>query len=97
MTAARNPASIVRMSEYSIAIAGIVHNTDTLLGKAGFVGIKTGSHDAAGGCFMFRTRRVVDGQPTDITGVVLGQRGHNLITAGLTASSQLADRVSSVS
>ena len=30
-------------------------NTDTLLGKDGFVGIKTGSDDAAGGCFMFRS------------------------------------------
>jgi hypothetical protein len=29
----------------------------------------------------------------ELIGVVLGQRGHNLITAGLYAAKQLADRV----
>jgi D-alanyl-D-alanine carboxypeptidase (penicillin-binding protein 5/6) len=76
-----------------LPVAGRVQNTDTLLGKAGFVGIKTGSHDAAGGCFMFRTYRLVDGNVTILTGVVLGQRGDNLIKAGLDAARQLADRV----
>ena len=69
-----------------LPVAGTVHNTDSLLGKDGFVGIKTGSDDAAGGCFMFRVERP-DG---DLTGVVLGRRGHNLIDAGLSAARDLA-------
>ena len=78
---------------YRIPVAGTVANTNTLLGQDGFVGMKTGSHDAAGGCFMFRSYRSVHGVPTELVGVVLGQRGHNLINAGLYAARQLADRV----
>jgi serine-type D-Ala-D-Ala carboxypeptidase (penicillin-binding protein 5/6) len=70
-----------------------VTNTNTLLGQDGFVGMKTGSDDAAGGCFMFRTRRFVDGRTVYLIGVVLGQHGRNLITAGLYAARQLADRL----
>jgi D-alanyl-D-alanine carboxypeptidase (penicillin-binding protein 5/6) len=76
-----------------LPVAGQVSNTDTLLGQDGFVGMKTGSDDAAGGCFMFRSRRMVDGAVVDLIGVVLGQHGHNLITAGLYAAKQLVDRI----
>ncbi len=57
--AMRNPtfAALVRLRGYRLPVAGTVHNTDTLLGTHGFVGIKTGSDDAAGGCFMFRAVR----------------------------------------
>ena len=89
------PAFAVLVGERTavIPVAGTVHNTDTLLGTDGFAGIKTGSMDAAGGCFMFVTHRVVGGMTVDVYGVVLGQPGHNLITAALTAARQLADRV----
>jgi D-alanyl-D-alanine carboxypeptidase (penicillin-binding protein 5/6) len=86
-------ASLVAMKQAPLPVVGTVRNTDALLGKAGFVGIKTGSDDAAGGCFMFRTRRVVGDGTVDITGVVLGQPGSDLIGAGLDAAAQLADRV----
>jgi hypothetical protein len=42
---------------------------------------------------MFRSRRMVDGYAVDLIGVVLGQQGHQLITAGLYAAKQLADRI----
>ncbi len=48
--------------------------------------MKTGSDDAAGGCFMFRARRMVDGHAVELIGVVLGQQGHRLISAGLYAA-----------
>jgi D-alanyl-D-alanine carboxypeptidase (penicillin-binding protein 5/6) len=82
--------AMVAHSSYEIPVAGTVHNTDTLLGTDGFAGIKTGSMDASGGCFMFLSHRAAG----DVYGVVLGQHGHNLITAGLYAGKQLADRVS---
>jgi serine-type D-Ala-D-Ala carboxypeptidase (penicillin-binding protein 5/6) len=82
--------SMVSRASYQLPIAGTVHNTDTLLGTDGFAGIKTGSMDASGGCFMFLSHRSAG----DVYGVVLGQHGHNLITAGLYAGKQLADRVS---
>jgi hypothetical protein len=68
-----------------------VHNTNALLGHDGFVGIKTGSDDAAGGCFAFRAIRWIDGMRTTITGVVLGQPGHDRIAAGLAAAAAMVD------
>jgi D-alanyl-D-alanine carboxypeptidase (penicillin-binding protein 5/6) len=70
-----------------------VHNTNTLLGHNGFVGVKTGSTAAAGGCFAFRAIRSIDGKRTTITGVVLGQPGHNRIAAGLAAADAMVDRI----
>ncbi len=51
--------AMVRPQRYRIPVAGTIHNTDTLLGRDGFVGIKTGSMSRSGGCLMFRSRRVV--------------------------------------
>jgi serine-type D-Ala-D-Ala carboxypeptidase (penicillin-binding protein 5/6) len=94
-TAMRNPtfAALVRLPSYPLPVGGTVQNTDTLLGTRGFVGIKTGSDDAAGGCFMFRAHRTAHGRRVTVTGVVLGQHGHNLISAGLYAGAQLVDHV----
>jgi D-alanyl-D-alanine carboxypeptidase (penicillin-binding protein 5/6) len=92
----RTFAGMVATESYVLPVAGTVHNTDELLGTHGFVGIKTGSDDDAGGCFMFRTRRMVDGTLRNLTGVVLGQLGHNLVRTGQYAALQLADRVAPV-
>jgi D-alanyl-D-alanine carboxypeptidase (penicillin-binding protein 5/6) len=94
-TAMANPtfASLVATSTARLPVAGRVHNTDWLLGSGGFVGIKTGSDDAAGGCFMFEAYRSIRGFNTPILGVVLGQPGHNLINAGLYAARQLVNRL----
>jgi D-alanyl-D-alanine carboxypeptidase (penicillin-binding protein 5/6) len=87
-------ASIVATASATLPVAGTVHNTDTLLGYDGFVGVKTGSDDAAGGCFAFRAIRWIDGKRTTITGVVLGQPGHDRIAAGLAAADALVNRIS---
>lgn len=86
-------AAMMSTPSYTLPVAGTVDNTDALLGQDGFVGMKTGSDDAAGGCFMFRSYRSVQGFNTELIGVVLGQPGHNLINAGLYAARQLADRI----
>src|SRR3954451_1463491 len=88
-------ADIVGTHEVQLPVAGIVHNTDTLLGTDGFVGVKTGSDDAAGGCFAFRAVRTVDGKRTTITGVVLGQPGPELIRAALAEPQRLVDDLAS--
>lgn len=94
-TVADDPTLVAMMATqtYRLPVAGTVSNTDALLGRDGFVGMKTGSDDAAGGCFMFRSWRHLSTGNVALTGVVLGQRGHNLITAGLYAAKQLVDRV----
>jgi D-alanyl-D-alanine carboxypeptidase (penicillin-binding protein 5/6) len=86
-------AAMMAARSYRIPVAGEVANTDTLLGQDGFVGMKTGSDDAAGGCFMFRSERHTVGGEVTVIGVVLGQRGSDLIAAGLSAARQLVDRV----
>jgi D-alanyl-D-alanine carboxypeptidase (penicillin-binding protein 5/6) len=86
-------ASIVATRTATLPVAGTVHNTNTLLGSDGFVGVKTGSTAAAGGCFAFRAIRTVRGKRTAITGVVLGQPGDDQIEAGLAAAAAMVDRI----
>jgi serine-type D-Ala-D-Ala carboxypeptidase (penicillin-binding protein 5/6) len=82
-------AALVALPSYELPVAGTVHNTNRLLGREGFVGIKTGSDGAAGGCFMFRAHR----SGGDVTGVVLGRSGHDLIGAALQAARELVESV----
>jgi D-alanyl-D-alanine carboxypeptidase (penicillin-binding protein 5/6) len=86
-------ASIVATPSATLPVAGTVRNTNTLLGHDGFVGVKTGSDAAAGGCFAFRAIRWIDGRRTTITGVVLGQPGYDQIAAGLRAADAMVDRI----
>ena len=83
-------AEIVAEPVASLPEVGVVHNTNGLVGH-GFLGIKTGSDEAAGGCFMFAALGLHRHQL--IYGVVLGQRGGPLIDAGLNAARQLTDSV----
>ena len=86
-------ASIVATPTATLPVAGTVRNTNTLLGRNGFVGVKTGSTAAAGSCFAFRAIRWIDGTRTTITGVVLGQPGQDRIAAGLAAADAIVDRI----
>jgi serine-type D-Ala-D-Ala carboxypeptidase (penicillin-binding protein 5/6) len=86
-------ARIVATPSATLPVAGTVHNTNRLLGHNGFVGVKTGSDDAAGGCFAFRAIRWIHDKRTTITGVVLGQPGYDRITAGLAAAVAMVDRI----
>jgi D-alanyl-D-alanine carboxypeptidase (penicillin-binding protein 5/6) len=86
-------AAIVATPSAVLPYTGTVHNTNTLLGRGGFVGVKTGSDAAAGGCFAFRAVRRVHGKRTTVTGVVLGQPGHDRIGSGLAAAAVMVDRI----
>jgi D-alanyl-D-alanine carboxypeptidase (penicillin-binding protein 5/6) len=86
-------AGIVGTPSATLPVAGTVQNTNSLLGYHGFVGVKTGSTSAAGGCFAFRAIRWIAGERKAITGVVLGQPGHNRISAGLAAADAMVDRI----
>jgi D-alanyl-D-alanine carboxypeptidase (penicillin-binding protein 5/6) len=86
-------AAMMATQSYRLPVAGDVTNTNTLLGRDGFVGMKTGSDRAAGGCFMFRAVVDTDSGTETLIGVVLGQRGHRLIDAGLAAARHLVARL----
>jgi D-alanyl-D-alanine carboxypeptidase (penicillin-binding protein 5/6) len=84
-------AQIVAESTATVPVAGVVHNYNTLLGKNGVIGLKTGSTSAAGGCLLFAARTEVDGRVVTIIGVVLGQpgKGRKMLTAALQAAERL--------
>jgi D-alanyl-D-alanine carboxypeptidase (penicillin-binding protein 5/6) len=86
-------AAMMATRTYWLPVAGEVTNTNALLGHDGFVGMKTGSDKAAGGCLMFRAVLPTESGNRSLIGVVLGQRGGNLLTAGLYAAKQLVDRL----
>jgi serine-type D-Ala-D-Ala carboxypeptidase (penicillin-binding protein 5/6) len=86
-------AAMMATRSYRLPVAGEVTNTNALLGHDGFVGMKTGSDEAAGGCLMFRAVWPTESGNRSLIGVVLGQRGDDLHTAGLYAAKQLVDRL----
>jgi D-alanyl-D-alanine carboxypeptidase (penicillin-binding protein 5/6) len=87
---------IVAQRHATVPVEGLVTNTDTLVGQDGFLGIKTGSDQAAGGCFLFARRfGRGKGAPT-LYGVVLGQRQGSLIAASLEAARRLGASVATM-
>lgn len=86
-------AAIVDQSAAELPVAGSVANLDTLLGSDGYVGVKTGSDRAAGGCFMFAKRVAVGGRRLTVLGVVLGQREGAPIEAALASAQRLGDSI----
>lgn len=63
---------IVAQPTATIPVAGSIRNVNNLLGTNGFVGIKTGNTDQAGGCLLFAADHTVAGQRITIVGAVLG-------------------------
>jgi D-alanyl-D-alanine carboxypeptidase (penicillin-binding protein 5/6) len=66
-------ASMVGEVQASLPAAGVVYNTNSLLGEDGIVGIKTGWTEDAGACYMFAALWPVEDRPVIVVGVVLGQ------------------------
>jgi D-alanyl-D-alanine carboxypeptidase (penicillin-binding protein 5/6) len=78
------------MGEVTLPVAGLLYNFDYDLGHDGIIGIKTGTDDAAGGCFLFEAQQTVGAKKVTIVGAVLGQRTSSPITAVLHAAEALA-------
>jgi serine-type D-Ala-D-Ala carboxypeptidase (penicillin-binding protein 5/6) len=86
-------AEIVAMPSAWLPVAGEVANFNELVGHEGFVGIKTGSDQAAGGCLLFAKRIQIGGRTRTVFGAVLGQREGDLLQAALASSERLAASV----
>jgi D-alanyl-D-alanine carboxypeptidase (penicillin-binding protein 5/6) len=83
-------AQIVAMPAAQLPVAGEVSNLNQLVGHEGFVGIKTGSDQAAGGCLLCAKRIHVGGRVRTVFGAVLGQRDGDFIAAALAGAKGLA-------
>jgi serine-type D-Ala-D-Ala carboxypeptidase (penicillin-binding protein 5/6) len=86
-------AEIVAKPSARLPVAGVVANYNELVGHEGFVGIKTGSDEAAGGCLLFAKRIQVGGRTLTVLGAVLGQREGELVDAALASADSLAASV----
>jgi D-alanyl-D-alanine carboxypeptidase (penicillin-binding protein 5/6) len=77
MAAMRVPAlaAIAAESTAVVPVAGVVRNYNTLLGRDGIVGLKTGSTQAAGGCILIAAWRHAGGRNTLIVAATFGQPG----------------------
>ncbi len=84
-------AAIVDEPSAELPVAGRVTNYDALVGEDGYVGVKTGSDRAAGGCLVFAKRVTIGVRTLTVLGVVLGQREGSLIDAALASARQLGD------
>jgi D-alanyl-D-alanine carboxypeptidase (penicillin-binding protein 5/6) len=85
---------IVAMPQAVLPVAGKVYNVNSMLGKHGIVGIKTGSGFIAGGNFV-SAAPVVDGSDKHyIIAAVLGSRKDNQnLKSALEANAQILEQV----
>ena len=84
-------AEIVDEPSVVLPVVGRVANYNELVGEDGYIGIKTGSDRAAGGCLVFAKKILIDGRALTVLGVVLNQRSGSLIQAALVSARQLGD------
>ncbi len=84
-------AKIVAEPSAVLPVAGRVTNYNDLVGTEGYVGIKTGSDSAAGGCLMFAKRVTIAGRHLTVLGVVLGQREGAFVEAALLSAQRLGN------
>ncbi len=93
--AMRDPtfAQIVAMPSTVLPVAGLVPNYNELVGNDGYVGIKTGSDEAAGGCLLFAKRMTAGGKTFTVLGAIFGQRDGELVSAALAGADALAGSV----
>jgi D-alanyl-D-alanine carboxypeptidase (penicillin-binding protein 5/6) len=68
-------AAIAAMPAAPVPVAGVVRNTNTLLGQDGIAGLKTGSTHAAGGCILIAAWQQESGRKTLIVAATFGQPG----------------------
>lgn len=84
---------VVQMPQADLPVAGIVYNVNSMVGKRGMTGIKTGSTLEAGGCFVGSYPIMVDGQQHILIGAVLGQQTMYSLQSALTATVNLLHEV----
>lgn len=84
-------AAIVDRQAATLPVAGTVRNYNALVGEEGYVGVKTGSDRAAGGCLVFARRFTRAGRKLTVLGVVLGQRDGSLVEAAIASARRLGD------
>ncbi len=90
-------ASLVATRQVILPVGGLQRNLDSLLGSDGIIGIKTGTTDTAGGCFVLAARVRVGRRTVTVAGAVMGQPASptepTILVAALHAAGVLAKSV----
>lgn len=86
-------AAIVAKPSTVLPLVGRVLNYNELVGHDGYIGIKTGSDSAAGGCLLFAKEMTVGGHTFTVLGAIFGQHQGELVSAALAAADELASSV----
>jgi len=85
---------IVAQPQAVLPVAGKVYNVNSMLGKQGIVGIKTGSGVIAGGCFVSATPIVNGSEKHYLIAAVLGSRKANEnLKSALDTNAQILEQV----
>lgn len=84
-------AEIVSHPSLNIPGYGPIFNTDTVLGKHGIVGLKTGTSPEAGGVFLFAAKVSINKHPTMVVGAVMGAGSNS--SAAMQEAGELIDSV----
>jgi serine-type D-Ala-D-Ala carboxypeptidase (penicillin-binding protein 5/6) len=73
LAAYNNPVlrDVVSQKTAALPVAGNINNTNWLLGTNGYVGIKTGNTEQAGGCYLFATNQLIHGQKILVIGTIM--------------------------
>lgn len=72
-------SEIVSQKAVPFPVAGVIRNTNFLLGRDGIIGIKTGNTDEAGGCYVFASKQNIGGTPITLVGSIMA--APNLLVA----------------
>ena len=86
-------AAIVAKPSTVLPFVGRVENYNELVGHDGYIGIKTGSDSAAGGCLLFAKEMTVGGHTFTVLGAIFGQHDGELVSAALAGADELAGSV----
>jgi D-alanyl-D-alanine carboxypeptidase (penicillin-binding protein 5/6) len=82
--------NLVGQAKVTLPVSGTLSNFNTVLGRSGIFGIKTGS-TAAGGSMLFAAHHTVAGHPVTIIGAVLDVQGLHPLQPALAAALRLVD------
>jgi D-alanyl-D-alanine carboxypeptidase (penicillin-binding protein 5/6) len=83
--------SVVRQPQMTLPGGQVVDNYNSLVGRDGVIGVKTGSSTDAGGNLVLAADSTVAGRPVQILAVVLAQQGAAPLQTVLSVSQRLLD------
>lgn len=87
---------IVRMPQVNLPGIPVQYNDNYELGTAGIIGVKTGSTNHAGGCYVYAAYRTVGGHKVLVMGAILGQQTPPILITALHAGVALLNGTSSI-